>query len=268
MSNPAEEEAARLFSRAEKLSSHPEDVESDGTEESEDAMPEDTAGDTNGAVSNARQSSKYHIPTSASGGNTGPKGVISDARAFEQARRQRRNGQSPYANGMEDRVNEDDDEDFMRQWRNARLTQLRTGESDSKENGFDTRQYGRMDVVDAVGYLDAVEQAEKETVVVVCIYDDEVRSTICAPFVHTSNKAAQSDVSAEVEACLARIARKHTSSHFVKLHYQDAEMDVVSTPAVLAYKAGDLFANLVSIIDEIPPDQALTETTLESLLQQ
>lgn len=38
------------------------------------------------------------------------------------------------------------------------------------------KTYGRVDVVDANGYLDAVERVTSDTVVVVCIYDPEVCS--------------------------------------------------------------------------------------------
>ena len=53
----------------------------------------------------------------------------------------------------------------------------------------------------------------------------------------------------------------------MKLHYLDAEMDETSVPAILAYKGGDLFANLVSVIDEIPAGRDLSVSSLESVLQ-
>lgn len=37
--------------------------------------------------------------------------------------------------------------------------------------------YGSVDIVDAVGYLDAIEKVTSGTVVVVCVYDPEVCST-------------------------------------------------------------------------------------------
>lgn len=64
------------------------------------------------------------------------------------------------------------------------------------------------------------------------------------------------------------LARKHATSRFVKLHYLDAEMDEVAVPAVIAYKSGECFANLVSVIDEIPAGRDMSSSTLESMLQQ
>lgn len=71
-----------------------------------------------------------------------------------------------------------------------------------------------------------------------------------------------------VEDCIMTIAQKHITTRFVKLHYTDAEMDMAAVPALLAYKGGDLIANLVAIIDEIPPGRDLTASTLEGILKQ
>ena len=77
----------------------------------------------------------------------------------------------------------------------------------------------------------------------------------------------QSTISGMFEDALVQIARKHEFTRFVKLSYLDAEMDPVSVPAVLAYKAGDLIANLVSIVDEMPVDATINASNLEHVLQ-
>ena len=53
----------------------------------------------------------------------------------------------------------------------------------------------------------------------------------------------------------------------MKLHYEEAEVDVASVPSVLAYRGGDLFANLTAIVDEVPSDQLVTPSTLEKVLK-
>ena len=63
------------------------------------------------------------------------------------------------------------------------------------------------------------------------------------------------------------VARKHETTRFVKLNYEDAEIDAAAVPAILAYRNGELFANLVSIIDEIPPNRDLSPNSLEDVLQ-
>ncbi len=45
-------------------------------------------------------------------------------------------------------------------------------------------------------------------------------------------------------------------------------MDEIAAPGILAYKAGECFANLVSLINEIPAGRDINSTTLENLLQQ
>lgn len=52
------------------------------------------------------------------------------------------------------------------------------------------------------------------------------------------------------------------------LHYLDAEMDEIAVPGILAYKGGDCFANLVSIVDEIPDGKDFSAAVLEGMLQQ
>ena len=78
----------------------------------------------------------------------------------------------------------------------------------------------------------------------------------------------QSSVSGLVEDCLDTLARKHQTTRFVKLRYPEAEMDVACVPAILAYKAGELFANLVAVINDIPAGRDLSSSSLELLLRQ
>jgi len=78
---------------------------------------------------------------------------------------------------------------------------------------------------------------------------------------------SQSHVSQSIEDCLKALAQKHLDVRFVKLHYQDAEMEPAGVPALLAYRAGDKFAGLVPVMDEMPDDADLSSLTLESVLR-
>ena len=51
------------------------------------------------------------------------------------------------------------------------------------------------------------------------------------------------------------------------MHYLDAEMEPAGVPALLAYRSGDKFAGLVPVLDELPDDASLNDTTIESLLR-
>lgn len=139
----------------------------------------------------------FKLPPSSfdNGRATGVKGVIADARAYEEARQTRwrdkvraarrsvfgvgnirsKDNQSQ-SEGSEDEIDADE-ESFLQQWRDARRQEL---EQEAK-NGIRNRRtspslrmFGRMDTVDALGYLDAIERVGRDTIVVVFVYDHEV----------------------------------------------------------------------------------------------
>lgn len=134
------------------------------------------------------------------GRTTGVKGVIADARSYENARRskwkdrvraarrtvfgadgmtfgQQRNDRSSGADS-EGSAEDQDEERFLQQWRESRRRELeddsRHGSIRNRRTSPSLRVFGRMDDVDALGYLDAIEKVGRETVVVVFVYDNEV----------------------------------------------------------------------------------------------
>lgn len=159
-------------------------------------------------------STRDRIPNLRYVANTGPKGVIADAQDFRQQKRvhrlisrsskasltSERQAEPPgrtfgqqqrtekaiealeLGNGSEgegedgDDYDDGDDDEFVAQWRNGRMQELRLGSR--KNSGLGSRQleihYGGVSVVDAQGYLDAVEGSGPATVVAVYIYDDMV----------------------------------------------------------------------------------------------
>lgn len=135
--------------------------------------------------------SNYYMPSHIrSEANTGPKGVIADAQAFEQAKKAARrftwkksNADAFQANSAshwadKDAGSDSEEEGFMKEWRAARLRELQNvGQRiRSRTNSPSRRIYGGLPLVDAVGYLDAIEKTNSETTVVVFVYDDDVRS--------------------------------------------------------------------------------------------
>lgn len=146
----------------------------------------------------------YHIPSTTSfNANTGPKGVIADARSFEIAKKRSfrqtlqaiSNGTSPPLFGKNhmsafhfsnrekspspDISADDEEDDFMRTWRSNRLNELASvGQGNrTRRQSPSKRKYGTLLAVDPSGYLDAVEKVPADTVVVVLIYDDGVSTT-------------------------------------------------------------------------------------------
>ena len=204
---------ALLASQDNEPSTHPEDasISSDISEPSSDvevkSCSSDDDDDDDDNDENNKSTSKttmpsavYHIPHSTSfDANTGPKGVIADAKSFE---REKKRGfrQTLYAlsNGIYGTVTDkyktspppnyrdrsssressvdDEDDEFMRTWRAKRMAEMQTGVSDrrTRRQSPSKRRYGYVTPVDATGYLDAVEKVASDTIVVVCIFDEEV----------------------------------------------------------------------------------------------
>jgi hypothetical protein len=126
------------------------------------------------------------------GRTTGVKGVIADARSYEEARKSgsRRSKQSPGTGGNradrrastatflidDGEGSASEDEEFLERWREQRRMELQREGSDirNRRTSPSVRRYGRFDEVDALGYLDAIEKVGRDTVVVVFVYDHEV----------------------------------------------------------------------------------------------
>ncbi|KAL9098421.1 MAG: hypothetical protein Q9163_005914 [Psora crenata] len=213
-----------------------------------------------------------YLPTTTQfNANTGPKGVIADARSFETAKK-RSFRQTLYAftdgasapfkkfnvnveksksSSPELSADEEDEDDFMRIWRRKRLEELSTMRQEvrTRRQSPSKRRYGSLVTVDPAGYLDSVEKVAADTVVVVLIYDDE------------------SITSSKVEDALRDLAQKNVTTRFVKLHFLEAEMDQIAAPGVLAYRGGECFANLVPLMNEIPAGIEPEVLAVESVLQ-
>ncbi|KAL1882766.1 hypothetical protein VTK73DRAFT_891 [Phialemonium thermophilum] len=210
------------------------------------------------------------------GRTTGVKGVIADARSYENARRSKwkdrvraarrtvfgvdaihssqtiTRASEPDSDGS---VGDDrDEESFLQQWRESRRREIeaeaRNGSIRNRRTSPSVRIFGRMDEVDALGYLDAIEKVGRETVVVVFVYDHEC------------------EVSASIESSLLPLVGNHPTVHFVKVHYEEIEFDNAAVPAILAYRnQGDLFANLTGLIEMIPEDEDFNSDALRRLFQ-
>ncbi|KAL8655161.1 MAG: hypothetical protein Q9226_003154 [Calogaya cf. arnoldii] len=281
MPSAAQDEFVAMYDTQEKkLTTHPEDTQ-DSSSDNDSTTLRSSHEENRIPVtrpSTTMPSATYHIPsTTIFNANTGPKGVIADAKSFDTAKKRSfRQTLRAYSNGelsppifgkskkpafnfsrekspsSEVSADDDDEDDFMRTWRADRLTELANSNTEvrTRRSSPSMRKYGTLLTVDPSGYLDAVEKVHAETTVVVFIYDD------------------LSEVSLIVEDALRHLAHKHATSRFVRLHYQDAEMDEIAVPGILAYKGGECFANLVSIVNETPEGRDMNHSTLKWMLQQ
>lgn len=135
-----------------------------------------------------------------SGRTTGVKGVIADARSYEEARKSS-SWRSKFGRGASatredkraskatflddddddgDETSNSEDEEFLERWREQRRAELQREGNDirNRRTSPSVRRYGRFDEVDALGYLDAIEKVTRETTVVVFVYDPDVCSQL------------------------------------------------------------------------------------------
>ncbi|KAL6895322.1 phosducin [Trichoderma longibrachiatum] len=256
---------------------HPEDRDDADSQHGSDLSEEDQ-------YRNQKIDEAMRMPTAAtelklppvsfdSGRSTGVKGVIADARSYESARKTKWRSRAmsvrksvfgaPRSHGdksgseSEEAIfsggDDDEEEEFLSQWREARRQELEKEAGQSIRNrrtSPSTRIYGRLDEVDALGYLDAIEKVNRDTTVAVFVYDHE------------------SEVSSAIESVLVPLVKTNPSVHFVKVHYEDIEFDNAAVPAILAYRnQGDLFANLTGIIEMMPDDEHFGAESLEKVLK-
>ncbi|KAJ5337872.1 hypothetical protein N7452_004600 [Penicillium brevicompactum] len=263
----AQEEFNQLVNNRQRYTSHPEDRDDSdphfSDEEPQHKVDSSDEDDNDNMVSS--RAPTYHVPNTVYDANTGPKGVIADAQAFERARKKsfRRTllsaagiNHGPSYNSKSTRdespagessSDDDDEARFMNKWRTSRMHELQ--HKSARRPSPRGRRFGSVETVDAVGYLDAIEKVTSDTVVVVCIYDP------------------QYDDSAIVEECLVTIARRQPTTRFVKMHQDIAEMDHIKAPALLAYRGGDVFATIVDVLRSIPRGRSCSADSLEDLLK-
>ncbi|GKU03786.1 phosducin [Fusarium langsethiae] len=284
MSTAAQEEFNDLVAKnTHRETLHPEDRDNPDFNDIQDLSEEDLF--RNAQIDNAMRmptvdrltgagASEIKLPPVSfdSGRATGVKGVIADARNYEAARKNKwrhrvrtaRNSifgieSAPPAKSDSDSSEDDaksdaDEEAFLAEWRESRRRELESEASRSIRNNRRTspsvRIYGRLDEVDALGYLDAIEKVGRETTVVVFVYDHEC------------------EVSATIEQALMPIVKANPEVHFVKVHYEEIEFDNAAVPAILGYRnQGDLFANLTGLIEMIPDDETFGTSSLRQLFQ-
>ncbi|KAK6069566.1 phosducin [Seiridium cupressi] len=280
---PAQEEFQDLLNKNSGSDSprvHPEDrdydrEDGDSEEDEEDRYLNEQidAAMRMPSIRSPAEAGNFKLPPASfdSGRATGVKGVIADARAYEEARQSkwrdkvRAARRSVFGMGnvkakdtssqSEDSEGEMDGDEaaFLQQWREARRQELEQEARDGIRNRRTSpslRMFGRMDTVDALGYLDAIEKVGRETVVVVFVYDHECQ------------------VSSLIHDALRPLVTEHPYIHFVKIHYEDIEFDNAAVPTVLAYKnQGDLIANMTGIIDMIPEDEDFDTNSLRRVFE-
>mmetsp|Transcript_17301 Transcript_17301/g.34717 ORF Transcript_17301/g.34717 Transcript_17301/m.34717 type:complete len:325 (+) Transcript_17301:441-1415(+) len=144
-----------------------------------------------------------------------------------------------YGNKEKDEV--DEDEEFMRSYRDARLSQLRYSTT------YPT--FGEISEVDPFEFSDAVDEADPRVNVVVHMYE---------PYVPACKS---------INNMLENLARRMKWCKFLRLHCFKANpnFDPIALPVLMVYKGGELAHNYVKVTDELPKD--FTVDDLQWLLE-
>lgn len=203
MSTSAQDEFDALYNnnQASKYRSHPEDsIDRSDSSDNDSTTLNDDENFPDSDAEPIMPTATYLPTTTQFDANTGPKGVIADARSFETARKRSfRQTLHAFSSGLSNSgptskkwrgkssspspdVSADEEEDeFMRRWRANRIDELASMNQDirTRRQSPSQRTYGSLVTVDPIGYLDAVEKVPTYTTVVVLIYDDEVSSPKC-----------------------------------------------------------------------------------------
>jgi len=207
MSSAAQDEVDALFAnQRSRTTTHPEDARhsSDNSSAGSDTETRSPvySSDEEKPRTASMPSAVYQLPTNTIfDANTGPKGVIADAKSFDRARKRTfRQTLTAFSHNLSGTVfgekqkvsspnrsrggssspelsADDDDAEFMRVWRQKRMDEMQqtTGHDHrTRRLSPSKRRYGSVVTVDTLGYLDAVERVAAETVVVVMVYDDRV----------------------------------------------------------------------------------------------
>jgi len=152
-----------------------------------------------------------------------------------------------------------DEDKWMSRWREQRMKEL------SKTGVAGVNLFGQVDDVDARGYLAAVDYEDSDSP------DDNLvaakrgrarRNVVSVVLIYDNSSDSKS-----LFQLFSGLARRHPTIHFLRLPAQEAEdMSSASLPAILAYRRGELIANLVSFVDELPSGQLVNVSTVEAVL--
>ncbi|KAF9357674.1 hypothetical protein BGX26_003304 [Mortierella sp. AD094] len=271
----SESELTSSLGRREDKNSHgyDDDLETGGLNDAEidrlDGKTSSRVGRSNpssigGKNSAASDSSKY--PERETGANTGPKGVIADQKYHQQQQLQERlSSQQAYnarllakapttttyrqdkekelqekkAQGL---LNDDDlkaleeeeqedEKAILERIRGKRLQEMTWA---AKANGgAGKKMFGSLMEMNSAQYVNAIDTEKKDVTVVIHIYNEH-------------NPACK-----KLDECLIQVAGRYATSKFIRIKAREVDFDEEVCPTVLAYRAGDLIANLVMITYEL-----------------
>eukprot|EP01137_Pigoraptor_chileana_P021015 Opistho-2@84185 len=174
----------------------------------------------------------------------GPKGVLADYRRHQRAAAEQRKDDyarlvkeagrmSLRGGGSEAQAEpsaDEDEEAFMREYREKRLREIQQRQKADKGPRF-----GTYELMTSATFVDQIEDEPETVPVIVHLFQEGVAS--CAL----------------MSAALSHLARKHPYAKFRRMRAEEASrgFDEDSLPTLLVYRAGELVGNHVRVADSI-----------------
>lgn len=224
------------------------------TTDSDSTLVSHTTRNAQSIISNASSSSTAAY-------NTGPKGVRSDARAFQHAQSQTqadkvRSASAALSSTAQATTWSQDkaDADARDRWVEKRLKQLsKTGHRSDIEE------------VDAAGYLAIVESHQH--VAVIIFSDDEEEEEVEVEMENgAGGRRDRAGMGSEFMEVMPSVVQSYQGIKVIKLHHGEAEMDSIACPAVLVYRDGELVVNCMRVADELNSGVEVSRRSVEGVL--
>ncbi|KAG0341475.1 hypothetical protein BG004_006016 [Podila humilis] len=108
------------------------------------------------------------------------------------------------------------------------------------------KMFGSLMEMNAAQYVGAIDGEKKDVTVVIHIYCE------------------YNPASKRLDDCLILLAARYATTKFIRIKAREVDFDEEVCPTVLAYRAGDLIANMVMITYEL--SEGYSDTELEELL--
>ncbi|KAI9258505.1 thioredoxin-like protein [Sporodiniella umbellata] len=190
------------------------------------------------------------------GPQTGPKGVQADYAFYQQKKTQKEQkarydynerllAKAPmtttFAQDQKEaelvlegeQENDSSDEEMMQQYRERRLRELKNIKYRNQSINPQHKLFGTVSTIHLDQYLESIDQEWHTVPVIFHIFNNQIPACL------------------QLDKYLVDLARKYTLAKFLRISASELDFDLVGSPALLAYQAGILVANLVRLTDEV-----------------
>ncbi|KAG4301903.1 hypothetical protein PCANB_002010 [Pneumocystis canis] len=183
--------------------------------------------------------------------NTGPKGVLVDAGIVKIPKNETKQGEkNDFIKKLIKpiiKTSSDEEIQFEHILKKKQMKTLIYERYDKENDTFLKENYsniGQVIETNSIGFLEMIENCTR---VLVLIYDKSQESLI-------------------IKNCFSDMAARYLSVQFIKISYEEVDIDPLVVPAILGYKNAEILINMMRVIDEISPGKNVTADDIEHIL--